>query len=348
MTMMTRRPSQLGPAGVVAWTPMAYRRLAIVTTAGLVLLTVAGGVVRLTGSGLGCADWPGCSETRFVDVSTGHTAIEQVNRLLSGLIGVPTLALLVVAFARTERGQGLRWPAVATFLSVIANGLVGRFVVSEDLHPAVVQSHFLLAMVAIVFGVVAVVRSGEFRRDGAVRRWSLASGDPGERWRRRLVACLVVVTAGAITTGTVVTGTGPHAGDEDARRFGFDISDVARLHSVTVLVALAVAVALAILATRSGGGTLQQDLSSWLFVAVLQGALGYAQYFTGVPELLVAAHIAGATALWTLTVRLALVQLRVGPTEALHGRTDVADAEALGDAVAGPSGRIAGSPHAAV
>src|SRR6056297_1291544 len=80
-----------------------YRQLAIVTTFGVGFLTVAGGVVRLTGSGLGCADWPACNDERFIDVSTGHTAIEQLNRLLSGVIGLPTLLLLIVAFRAAPR-----------------------------------------------------------------------------------------------------------------------------------------------------------------------------------------------------------------------------------------------------
>ncbi len=121
---------------------------------------------------------------------------------------------------------------------------------------------------------------------------------------RRLVVALSGVTALAIVTGTVVTGTGPHAGDQDVRRWGFDISDVAgstarrcssQWHSDS----------------RSRGGSdpsasrrdrIGPILSTWMFVAVVQGGIGYLQYFTGVPELLVGAHVAGATALWVATV----------------------------------------------
>lgn len=266
-----------------------YRRLAIVATAGIAVLVVAGGVVRLTGSGLGCTDYPRCNATRFVDLTSGHTAIEQLNRILSALVGIPTLALAVGSFF--VRRRGLRWPAVGLFVTVLGNGLVGGVAVEGDLHPALVQTHFLLAMLSVVFGLVAVRRSGV---------------DPigSERPEGSTVA-LAVVTFAALVTGTVVTGTGPHAGDEDARRFGFDIADVARIHSITVLVAIALGLVVAYRARNRD--VVPADLvSTWMFVALLQGAIGYVQYFNGVPELLVGVHLAGATALWAVTVWLAL------------------------------------------
>ena len=267
-----------------------YRRLAVVTTAGICVLVVAGGVVRLTGSGLGCDDWPNCNSTRFIDVSSGHTAIEQVNRLLSGLIGLPTLALAVGSFLVRGR-RGLRWPAIAVLLTVLANGVVGGIAVRGDLHPALVQSHFLLAMLSIAFGLVAVRRAGsEPVRITSVRPAPLA---------------LVVATFAALVTGTVVTGTGPHAGDVDVRRFDLDISAVARIHSVTVLAAVGFALWIA-WQIRDRAVEWTNTLSTWIFVALLQGAIGYVQYFNGVPELLVGAHIALATALWSVTVWLAL------------------------------------------
>ncbi|MFT4773193.1 MAG: cytochrome c oxidase assembly protein subunit 15 [Candidatus Azotimanducaceae bacterium] len=273
-----------------------YRRLAIITTVGICVLVVAGGVVRLTGSGLGCDDWPSCNAERFVDVSSGHTAIEQANRLLSGVIGLPTLLLAVAAFRQQPRRLGLRWPAVGVFLSVFANGVVGGIAVRADLHPALVQSHFLLAMVSITFGMIAIRRSAETQPDAA--RF--------EPRTRQLATTVAVLTAAALATGTVVTGTGPHAGEEDVRRFGFEISHVARIHSVTVIFALVVAVALVVQlrsdkpAQRRLGGT----LSAWIFVGLLQGGVGYTQYFNGVPEVLVGVHIALATALWVISMQL--------------------------------------------
>jgi cytochrome c oxidase assembly protein subunit 15 len=279
-----------------------YRQLAIVTTIGICFLVVAGGVVRLTGSGLGCDDWPNCNDERFIDVSSGHAAIEQLNRLLSGVIGIPTVLLAIAGFRAAPRGSGLRWPAIGVLVSVLANGVVGGMAVLGDLHPFLVQSHFLLAMVSIAFGLIAV-RAGTDRRIP----WSSAS------WSNPLHAQLFAVlllTAAALATGTMVTGAGPHAGEQDVRRYGFDIGGVARIHSATVILAVACAVLLAWTVARRVR-TMQTAMSSWLFVAIVQGGIGYAQYFTGVPEALVGLHIAGATLLWVATVRLGLSGLDV-------------------------------------
>ena len=270
-----------------------YRTLAIVTTAGICLLVVAGGIVRLTGSGLGCDDWPNCNATRFIDVSSGHTAVEQINRLLSGLIGIPAVLLAVGSFFVRDR-RGLRWPAVGILVTILANGVVGGIAVRGDLHPSLVQSHFLLAMASISFGVIAIRRSSP---EPVV----FSVSDP---WP----IVLAVLTGAALATGTVVTGTGPHAGDEDVRRFGFDISTVARIHSVTVLIAIGVALVIA-WRVRTTHVRWASTLSTWMFVALVQGAVGYVQYFNEVPELLVGTHIALATALWVVTMWLAVGSL---------------------------------------
>lgn len=277
-----------------------YRQLALVTTIGVCFLTVAGAGVRLTGSGLGCDDWPRCNDERFIDVSTGHAAIEQLNRLLSGLIAIPTLLLVVWAFRAAPRGTGLRWPAVGVLVSILANGVVGGFAVLGELHPALVQSHFLLAMISIAFGLIAV-RVGS----GRPIPWSrIAPRNPVHQ----LVTAIVLFTGAALVTGTVVTGAGPHAGDETARRYGYDIGSAARVHSATVIIAVGCAVALAWLVMRHAA-SLRPAMSTWLFVAIVQGGIGYVQYFNGVPELLVWLHVCGATALWVMTVRLVLATL---------------------------------------
>jgi cytochrome c oxidase assembly protein subunit 15 len=280
-----------------------YRQLAIVTTVGICLLVVAGGVVRLTGSGLGCDDWPNCNSERFIDVSNGHAAIEQLNRLLSGVIGIPTLLLVVAGFRAAPRGNGLRWPAVGVLVSVLANGVVGGMAVLGDLHPFLVQSHFLLAMVSIAFGLIAI-------RAASDRPIPWRSGSAADRLHL-LVLAVVVLVAAALATGTLVTGAGPHAGEEDVRRYGFDIGGVARIHSATVILAVACGALLASIVARRPVHRLQGSMSTWLFVAIVQGGIGYAQYFTGVPELLVGLHIAGATLLWVATVRLGLAGLEV-------------------------------------
>jgi cytochrome c oxidase assembly protein subunit 15 len=126
-----------------------------------------------------------------------------------------------------------------------------------------------------------------------------------------LSIALGVLVAASLVTGTVVTGAGPHAGDETARRYGFDISSVAEIHSVTVWVAVAVFLALVVALRRTPGlaRRLSGNVSTWMFIAVVQGGIGYLQYFNGVPAALVAAHVAGATALWVVTVLFLLAVL---------------------------------------
>lgn len=277
----------------------------MITTVGIGLLVVAGGVVRLTGSGLGCDDWPNCNSERFVDVSSGHAAIEQINRIFSGLIGLPTVLLVVAAWRVRPPMPAVRWPAVGVLVTVMANAVVGGLAVRGDLHPVLVQSHFLLAMASIAFGVVAINRSSSRPTSRQPTSPHAVAGSIGSRSRDG-AAVVAALTTLALITGTVVTGTGPHAGDEDARRFGFDISMVARVHSITVLIAIVAALALAWQLRRDAAARqlLGSTLSAWIFLGIVQGGVGYVQYLNGVPELLVGAHIALATLLWAATVSL--------------------------------------------
>ena len=217
-----------------------FRQTAIVTVVGLCVVVVAGGVVRLTGSGLGCDDWPNCNSERFVDVSSGHTAIEQINRLASAVLGIPVLIMTVGSFRVRPRGRRLVAPSLIVLVSVLANGVVGGIAVRGDLHPALVQSHFLLTMASIALALVVVRRAGE--------RPSRPVGDRGTRF---VFWAIGVATVAALVTGTVVTGTGPHAGVVDVRRFGFAISDPGRLDILTVLSAAVLVVVTGGVATRA-------------------------------------------------------------------------------------------------
>jgi cytochrome c oxidase assembly protein subunit 15 len=275
-----------------------YRQIAILTVAGVCFLTVAGAVVRLTGSGLGCDDWPNCNNERFIDVSSGHAAIEQINRLVSGLVGIPTLLMAIGAFRVRPVRRGLKVPSLVVLATILGNGVVGGLAVRGDLHPFLVQSHFLLAMLSIGFGLVAIHRA---RPEPVVARSSIGVTPVVTS----LMLGLGVLVAASLATGTVVTGAGPHAGDETARRYGFDISTVAEVHSVTVWIAVASFLALVIVLRRDRVlfDRLSRNVSTWMFVAVVQGGIGYLQYFNDIPATLVAAHVAGATALWVLTVQ---------------------------------------------
>ena len=292
-----------------------FRQIAVVTVAGVCFLTVAGAVVRLTGSGLGCDDWPNCNNERFIDVSTGHAAVEQLNRLLSGLIAVPTLAMAIGSFRVWPHRRGLRLPSLAVLGTILANGIVGGLAVLGDLHPTLVQSHFVLAMISIAFGMLAIHRS----RPEPVEDRPLSS-----RTAARMTVGVGGLTAVALVTGTVVTGTGPHAGDETARRYGFDISTVAMVHSLAVWATVAAFLAVVVLLRREGSyGSVSAKASTWMFIAVVQGGIGYLQYFNGVPELLVVMHIVGSVAMWIATLHLVM-----GVVEPLPGRPGVPVEEA--------------------
>jgi len=284
---------------LVRLTPGRYRTVTAVALGLLVTIVISGAAVRLTGSGLGCDDWPNCNDRQLVDVSSGHAAIEQVNRLFTGLVAVAVIAAVLGSLWRVPRRRDLTWLSVGLVAGVLGQIVLGGITVLVDLHPLAVQGHMLLSQILVATAVVLLRRAGE--PDGPRR-------PVVDVVTARLTWALATVTALAIVAGTVVTGAGPHAGDQEVQRFEIDISAAARVHSVLVIVAVALAAVLGIHLQRRGEGrrVLQGPLSSWIFVALLQGAIGYIQYFNDVPELLVGLHVAGATAVWAMTVWLVL------------------------------------------
>jgi cytochrome c oxidase assembly protein subunit 15 len=325
--------------------PVTYRRITIGALLALCAIVVTGAAVRLTGSGLGCDDWPNCNNEKLIDVSTSHAAIEQVNRLFTGVVAVSVIAAVLGSLIRTPRRRDLTWWSLGLVAGVVAQIVLGGITVLTDLHPLSVQGHFLLSMVIVANAVILVRRAGE--PDGVPRVDVVAPTT------RRLVWGLFVMTSIAVVTGTIVTGTGPHAGDEDARRFGFEISDVARVHGITVIVTilLALAVVARVRTRPDERAALSHGLTNWLFVAVLQAVVGYAQYFTGVPVLLVAIHIAGATALYCMTTALVLDLRQCLPPEGaarLESSANVSAPEPSTVAPGGGAARAAGVPAAGI
>lgn len=255
-------------------------------------------MVRLTGSGLGCADWPRCNETKFVDVSTGHTLIEQANRLFTGVVSLSVIAAVLLAHFRKPLRKDLVVLAWGLVVGVLVQIIIGGVVVLTGLNPYANMAHFLVSLILVANAFVLFRRSGE---------------EPPSYFRlgpRRLVFAIRLVvgsSAIALVTGTVVTATGPHAGDEQAVRLGFALTNVARVHSLSVLVTVGLIILLGLRAKQLHGDVNTRDaIQAMLFAAIFQGAIGYAQYFTGVPVALVAVHIAGATALWFAVCNLAI------------------------------------------
>jgi len=260
--------------------------------------------VRLTGSGLGCADWPQCSTTKFVDVSTGHAAIEQINRLFTGVVSVAVIAAVLGSFFVTPRRKSLIWLSSALVVGVLAQVILGAVVVLTGLNPWSNMAHFLVSLALVTTAVFLVENAGV---TNVVGDFAVIDQTPPTRPLTQKFADLILVLCGlAIILGTLVTGSGPHAGDENAIRLNFDLRSITRIHSAIVLLCIA--------ATLIFISQIRKNTSEWmrfrakleifLFVAVAQGGVGYLQYFSGVPAQLVAIHVALAVAVWISVLRL--------------------------------------------
>lgn len=278
-----------------------YRYIAIGALIALAVIIVSGAAVRLTNSGLGCDDWPNCSSERFVDVSSKHAAIEQINRLFTGVVGIVVIAAVLGSFIRAgTRRRDLVQLSVWLVVGVLANAVLGGISVLVDLHPIAVQFHLLLSMALIVGAAALVRRSAE--PDGVERHRVVTAPTQKLTW------LLFGLTWVAVFTGTLVTGAGPHAGDEEAERLDLAIPAVARVHAVSVLTTIVIALLIAwrIRQFADDRRELMNVLSTWIFVGVLQAAVGYIQYFNDVPELLVLIHVAGATLVMLISTQVVL------------------------------------------
>jgi cytochrome c oxidase assembly protein subunit 15 len=275
-------------------------------------IVLTGGLVRLTGSGLGCPTWPQCAPgsytPTFEQAEGWHSVIEFGNRLLTFVVGFVVLAGVVAAWRHRPRRPALVALAVVQLLGVLGQAVLGGITVLTGLHPATVAAHFLLSMLLIGFAVVLYRRARE--------------GDaPPQRLVRREVqhlgTTLLVVAALVLAVGTVVTGSGPHSGDaEEPARFGLDPRTVGWVHADLVFLFLGLTVAMMLaLRLTDGPRTARRRAAQLLTVILAQGAVGYVQYFTGLPIALVAVHMLGACLVVVTTVGLVLA-LRERPTAA--------------------------------
>jgi cytochrome c oxidase assembly protein subunit 15 len=259
----------------------ALRGWAIVSLIMNIVIVVTGGLVRLTGSGLGCPTWPRCTADSYVShPELGiHGAIEFGNRLLTFVLIIVALLTLVSALLHRENGRprpDLRWLAGGLALGIPLQGVIGGIAVLTQLNPYVVGLHFLLSMVLIALAVWLVRKT-----------WHIApasvSGLPVIVTRITFVLMWL-----ALWLGTLVTGSGPHAGDENAPRNALDGMLVTRLHTSVVYATIAASVVCFVL-LRSRAVLLL------LLVEIMQAAVGIAQYQLGLPIGLVALHLLGAS-----------------------------------------------------
>jgi heme a synthase len=272
--------------------PHALRRWAIVSLIMNIVIVVTGGLVRLTGSGLGCPTWPRCTEDSYVShPELGiHGAIEFGNRLFT-LVLVTTAALTFIsAVLYREDGRprtDLRWLAGGLALGIPLQGVIGGITVLTQLNPYVVGLHLLLSMVLIALAVWLVRKTWHLAPVGVSRLSVIAT---------RVTFVLMWL---AIWLGTLVTGSGPHAGDENAPRNGLDAMLLIRLHTSVVYAAVAASiVCFALLRSRA--------VLLLLLVELVQVGIGVAQYQLGMPIWLVALHLLGASLAIAATTNLML------------------------------------------
>ncbi|MBT3150699.1 heme A synthase [Streptomyces sp. CHD11] len=311
---MTRADAQAAlrnPLAFIAarWTPdpRTVRRAALSALAMAVLIVVTGGAVRLTGSGLGCPTWPKCTDDSLVNTSEMglHGVIEFGNRLLTYVLCAAVGWAIVAARSQKPFRRGLTRLGWAQFWIVMGNAVLGGIVVLVGLNPYTVAAHFLLssALIAVAAVMWQRVREG----DGEPRPLV----GPAVR---QLVWFLVAATVLLIAVGTVVTGAGPHAGDSsEVERIPLDWETVSKLHAVLawIVVTLTFALWFVLKAVDAPRAPLARTRELFL-ILLAQGAIGYVQYFTDLPEVLVGLHMFGSCVMWIWVVRV-LLSLRERP-----------------------------------
>jgi cytochrome c oxidase assembly protein subunit 15 len=276
------------------------RRLAVASVIANAGIVVTGGAVRLTASGLGCPSWPRCTATSYTptDELAAHGAIEFGNRLLTFVLAVVVVATLVAALRQRPRRRPLVRLAGLVALGIPAQAVLGGITVRTGLNPWTVMAHFLLSMVLLALAVVlhARTRAGDGEPVLVVR-------EP----LRRLTQVVAAVVAATLVAGTVVTGSGPHSGDVRAGRTGFDPGSVSQLHAdlVMLLVGLSVALWFGLRATDAPPAVVRAAVVL-LAAELSQAVIGWTQYFTHLPVLLVGAHLAGACVVLVATCRVVL------------------------------------------
>ena len=257
-------------------------------------IVVTGGAVRITGSGLGCPTWPECTPGSYTPVPNQaegqvHAWIEFGNRLLTFVLLLGAVIALVIAIRVSKHAvtkNRIRLLAALQLIGILGQGVLGGITVLTDLHPIPVASHFLLSVfliagaISLRYEMVGIVRQ---KADGIVAT---------------LMPVLIWLTLFVLVAGTIVTGSGPHAGDENAKRFGFSPRVVSWLHADLVIALIVLTLILWLITRVAQNKVIHKYLSIFLLISLSQGLIGYVQYFTGLPEILVASHLLGATLVW--------------------------------------------------
>lgn len=277
----------------------AYARQILAPATGFLLfaqaaIVVTGGAVRLTGSGLGCPTWPECSPGSYTPKP--YQVEEQVkvwiefgNRLLTFVL---VIAAIVVVLSVLNAGRrDLRGLALGQLLGIFGQGVLGGITVLTDLHPATVAAHLLLSII-----LIAAATSLRARRFEPVEKIESAT------LIKKIAQAHIVTSFIVIVLGSIVTGSGPHAGDAKAERFNLDLRTMAWLHADTVIVLFGITFGYFIV--QGASPYTKRRLKIFTAFALSQGLIGYVQWFSDLPEILVGLHLVGAVLLWIASWRL--------------------------------------------
>ena len=296
-----------------------YQKITKVSLLLLAFIIITGAAVRLSGSGLGCSDWPTCENDQLVaEIDDVHAMVEFVNRVITGFVALAVMIAVLGSLFRVPKRKDLIYLSIGLVVGVVIQVIVGALVVREHLPPSLVITHFLVSMV-LVWNAVEL--------DHRARSDDKSEHSSPPMLLKRMTKLIVGLGSLVIITGTIVTGSGPHSGAEnqqildalesqgtassitnlelEVERLPFDVPDVARIHGISVMLFLLLTLRLLFVIKRHSPEfiTVGQNLMA---AVVTQAAIGYFQYFTGVPALLVGVHVAGATLIWIMILRLYL------------------------------------------
>ena len=306
----------------LVWQPTekSLRGWALASVIANAVIIATGAAVRLSSSGLGCPDWPTCTKTSAVAAqSTGQTTlntwIEFSNRLLNfplvAIAGLTFIAFLRYYLTHGRERKDLLWLSAILPLGVIAQAVLGGILVLLKLPPALVAAHFLLSTAIILTSAVVL----HARTSALVAAVAGSPAPPPVRTDLRVLAgLLAAITAVMLAAGTVVTGTGPLAGNAAAPRYKLPLEGVTQLHADIGWLMAGLAVAL-VVGLRFSGAPARVVRASWIMIGSLglQGVIGYIQYFTHLPAGLVWVHVTGSVLVWIAVLRLFLLMRDRGP-----------------------------------
>jgi cytochrome c oxidase assembly protein subunit 15 len=276
----------------LAVSAQTFRRVALANVVWLFVIVASGASVRLTGSGLGCRDWPGCSAGAFVPTNGFHSYVEFSNRIVSGIAVFITLATWVVALLTPSARRWVRWVAGLAFAGAAAEAPLGKITVDHNLNPWLVGTHFLLALFVLMLGVLVLVEAYGLRGEAVplrVRQLGLLVG----------VAC-----AALLVTGTLATAAGPHSGSVAVPRIG-SFKPAVWLHvRATAAFGISFAVLLAWLVWRRSRHVRAALVVLGLLAAQMTvGELQY-RWHPALPWWLVLVHVTLSAAVWASAVAL--------------------------------------------